>query len=127
MGGTALYQGAATLFLAQVFNVDISISGLVLVVVLATGAAIGSPGTLGVGIVILSTILAGVGIPPEGIAIILGVDRILDMVRTVVNVTGDMVASIVVSRLVGKEYWQVNLEPSEAAEDTMPLDTTEKL
>jgi Na+/H+-dicarboxylate symporter len=101
MGGTALYQGVATLFLAQVFGVDLGISGIVLVVVLATGAAIGSPGTPGVGIVILSTILTSVGIPPEGIAIILGVDRILDMARTVVNVSGDLTACVVIDRLMG--------------------------
>ncbi len=100
MGGTALYQGVATLFLAQVFQVDIGISGMILVVVMATGAAIGSPGTPGVGIVILATILESVGIPAAGIALIMGVDRILDMCRTSVNVTGDMAASIVLNRLI---------------------------
>jgi Na+/H+-dicarboxylate symporter len=99
MGGTALYQGAATVFLAQVFGVDLGLAGILLVVVMATGAAIGSPGTPGVGIVILATILSSVGIPPAGIAIILGVDRILDMCRTVVNVTGDMTACLVVDRM----------------------------
>jgi len=103
MGGTALYQGVATLFLAQVFQVDIGISGMILVVVMATGASIGSPGTPGVGIVILATILESVGIPPAGIALILGVDRILDMCRTSVNVTGDMAASITLDRLMPEE------------------------
>lgn len=101
MGGTALYQGIATIFLAQVFAVDIGLAGILLVVVMATGAAIGSPGTPGVGIVILATILASVGIPAAGIAIILGVDRPLDMLRTVVNVTGDMVACLVLRRFAG--------------------------
>ena len=100
MGGTAIYQGIATIFLAQVFNVDIGFAGILLVVVMATGAAIGSPGTPGVGIVILATILTSVGIPAAGIAIILGVDRPLDMLRTVVNVTGDMVACLVMQRLL---------------------------
>lgn len=100
MGGTALYQGVATLFLAQVFQVDIGISGMILVVVMATGASIGSPGTPGVGIVILATILESVGIPPTGIALIIGVDRILDMCRTSVNVTGDMAASITLDKLM---------------------------
>lgn len=100
MGGTALYQGIATIFLAQVFNVDIGLAGILLIVVMATGAAIGSPGTPGVGIVILATILTSVGIPAAGIAIILGVDRPLDMLRTVVNVTGDMVACLVAQRLM---------------------------
>ena len=100
MGGTALYQGIATIFLAQVFNVDIGLAGILLIVVMATGAAIGSPGTPGVGIVILATILTSVGIPAAGIAIILGVDRPLDMLRTVVNVTGDMVACLVAQRFM---------------------------
>lgn len=102
MAGTALYQGVATIFLAQVFQVDISFSGIILVVVMATGAAIGSPGTPGVGIVILATILESVGIPAAGIALIMGVDRILDMCRTSVNVIGDMTASIVLNRLIGE-------------------------
>jgi Na+/H+-dicarboxylate symporter len=99
MGGTALYQGVATLFLAQVFQVDIGLFGMLLIVVMATGAAIGSPGTPGVGIVILATILNSVGIPPAGIAIILGVDRLLDMCRTAVNVTGDLVACVTIDHL----------------------------
>ena len=99
MGGTALYQGVATLFLAQVFQVDIGFFGMLLIVVMATGAAIGSPGTPGVGIVILATILNSVGIPPAGIAIILGVDRLLDMCRTAVNVTGDLVACVTIDHL----------------------------
>lgn len=98
MAGTALYQGVATIFLAQIFGIDLGVGGIVLVVVMATGAAIGSPGTPGVGIVILATILSSVGIPSAGVAIILGVDRLLDMCRTVVNVTGDMVACVVVDR-----------------------------
>lgn len=103
MGGTAIYQGIATIFLAQVFNVDLGLAGILLVVVMSTGAAIGSPGTPGVGIVILATILTTVGIPAAGIAIILGVDRPLDMLRTVVNVTGDMVACLVTQRIVRPE------------------------
>lgn len=100
MAGTALYQGIATIFLAQVFAVDIGVSGMVLVVVMATGASIGTPGTPGVGIVILATILESVGIPAAGIALIMGVDRILDMCRTSVNVVGDMAASIVLNRFI---------------------------
>jgi len=100
MGGTAIYQGIATIFLAQIFNVDISLASILLIVVMSTGAAIGSPGTPGVGIVILATILTSVGIPAAGIAIILGVDRPLDMLRTVVNVTGDMVACLFAQRFV---------------------------
>ncbi|MGD8591441.1 MAG: dicarboxylate/amino acid:cation symporter [Gammaproteobacteria bacterium] len=100
MNGTALYQGVAAIFLAQVFGVDISLGGMVLIVVLAVGASIGSPATPGVGIIILATILASVGIPPAGIALIMGVDRILDMSRTAVNVCGDLVTSVLLHRWV---------------------------
>jgi len=110
MGGTAIYQGIATIFLAQVFSIDIGLASIMLIVVMATGAAIGSPGTPGVGIVILATILTSVGIPAAGIAIILGVDRPLDMLRTVVNVTGDMVACLVAQRLLGRTQTSAPIE-----------------
>ena len=93
MNGTALYQGVATVFLAQVFGVDLSMSALILVVVTAVGASIGSPGTPGVGIVILAMVLETAGVPTAGMVLILGVDRILDMSRTAVNVCGDLVAA----------------------------------
>lgn len=98
MNGTALYQGVAAIFLAQVFGIDIGLGGMALVVLLAVGASIGSPATPGVGIIILATILSSVGIPPAGIALIIGVDRILDMSRTAVNVAGDLVASVLMDR-----------------------------
>lgn len=101
MNGTALYQGVATVFLAQVFNVDITLSGMALVVITAVGASIGSPATPGVGIVILSMVLNSVGIPPAGIALIMGVDRILDMSRTAVNVVGDLVAAVLMDQWIG--------------------------
>jgi Na+/H+-dicarboxylate symporter len=98
MAGTALYQVIATLFLAQVYAVNVGLSGLLLVVVLAVGASIGSPGTPGIGIVILAMMLGTVGIPTEGIALIIGVDRILDMSRTTLNVVGDLVAACVIDQ-----------------------------
>jgi len=98
MNGTALYQGVAAIFLAQVFGIDIGWGGMALVVLLAVGASIGSPATPGVGIIILATILTSVGIPSAGIALIMGVDRILDMSRTAVNVAGDLVASVLMHR-----------------------------
>ncbi len=98
MAGTALYQVVATIFLAQVFQVDVGLASLLLIAVLAIGASIGSPGTPGIGIVILAMLLATIGIPAAGIALIIGVDRILDMSRTMVNVTGDLVACSVVQR-----------------------------
>lgn len=101
MDGTALYQGVATIFLAQVFGIDLTIGQLLLVVVTAVGASIGTPSTPGVGIVILSMVLNSVGIPASGIALIIGVDRILDMSRTTANVTGDLTATMVMDKLLG--------------------------
>ncbi|MGD8641031.1 MAG: dicarboxylate/amino acid:cation symporter [Gammaproteobacteria bacterium] len=101
MNGTALYQGVAAIFLAQVFGVDIGMGGMVLIVLTAVGASIGAPATPGVGIVILSMVLGTVGIPAAGIALIMGVDRILDMSRTAINVSGDLVAAKLMDRWVG--------------------------
>jgi len=101
MDGTALYQAAATVFLAQVFNVELGLPALLLILVTTVGASIGSPATPGVGIVILAMVLHSVGIPASGIALIIGVDRILDMSRTAVNVTGDLTACLVMDRWVG--------------------------
>jgi len=91
MNGTALYQAVATIFLAQVYGIDLGLGSMALVVAMAVGASIGSPATPGVGIVILAMVLQTVGVPPSGIALIMGVDRILDMCRTAINVTGDLV------------------------------------
>ncbi|MCP4137849.1 MAG: dicarboxylate/amino acid:cation symporter [bacterium] len=93
MDGTALYQVVATVFLAQVFGINLPLSSMILIVAITVGASIGAPSAPGVGIVILATILESVGIPASGVALILGVDRILDMSRTAVNVTGDLTAS----------------------------------
>lgn len=101
MDGTALYQGVAAIFLAQVFGIDIGIGGMALIVLTSVGASIGAPATPGVGIVILSMVLTSVGIPVTGIALIMGVDRILDMCRTAINVSGDLVTSKVMDRWVG--------------------------
>ena len=98
MDGTALYQGIAAIFLAQVFGIDLSMSAMLLIIVTTVGASIGAPATPGVGIVILAMVLNAVGIPVAGIALIVGVDRILDMSRTAVNVCGDLTASVVISR-----------------------------
>lgn len=106
MNGTALYQAVAAVFLAQVFAVDISTGGLALIVAMAVGASIGSPATPGVGIVILASILATIGVPPAGVALIIGVDRLLDMTRTAVNVTGDLVACTFLDRWVLPEEEQ---------------------
>ena len=90
MDGTALYQMTAGLFLASVFQIDLSLGQTVLLAVTIIGASIGSPGSPGVGLVILATILNSLGVEPSGIALILSVDRILDMCRITINVTGDL-------------------------------------
>ena len=94
MAGTALYQAVAVCFLAQMSGVVLSPESLATIVITLIVTSIGAPGTPGVGIVILSNIVAGFGIPTAGIALILGVDRLLDMFRTTVNVTGDLTVSV---------------------------------
>lgn len=111
MSGTALYQAVATVFLASIFSIDLDSTAILLVVSMTVFASMGSPATPGASIVILAMMLDNIGIPQAGLALLLGVDRILDMCRTVINVMGDMAASIVVSNMVSKK---VITEPSEA-------------
>ncbi len=103
MDGTALYQSVAAVFLAQVFGVDLNFGEIIMVVVTIVGASIGTPAVPGVGVIILGTILGSVGVPLEGIALIIGTNRILDMFRTSINVTGDMVACRVIGKWVEKK------------------------
>jgi proton glutamate symport protein len=101
MDGTALYQVCAAIFLTQLYGIDLSLVEVVILAFTTVGASIGAPSTPGVGIIILATILQGIGVPVEGIALILGVDRILDMCRTTINVTGDLTATLVMKKLTG--------------------------
>lgn len=98
MNGTALYEGVTVLFLAQVFGMDLSVSQQAIVVILSVITAIGAAGVPGGSLPLIMVVLATVGVPPEAIAIILGVDRILDMCRTALNVTGDLTAAAYVAR-----------------------------
>ncbi|WMW22260.1 dicarboxylate/amino acid:cation symporter [Methanolobus mangrovi] len=100
MNGTALYQSIAAVFLAQAFGIELGFIELLIIMITVVGASIGTPSTPGVGIVILALILSSVGIPTAGIALIIGVDRILDMSRTAVNVTGDLVTCVVMDKWV---------------------------
>ena len=102
MDGTAIMQGVATVFIAQAYNIDISLSGYLMVIVTATLASIGTAGVPGVGLITLAMVLQQVGLPVEGIALIIGVDRLLDMVRTAVNVTGDSTVSCLVAKSEGQ-------------------------
>jgi DAACS family dicarboxylate/amino acid:cation (Na+ or H+) symporter len=97
MNGTSLFEGATVLFLAQVFGIDLSLGAQLLVVLMAVVTAIGTAGIPGGSIPLLMMILGMVGVPMEGIAIIMGVDRLLDMCRTVLNVSGDLVTATVVT------------------------------
>lgn len=101
MDGTAMYQGVATVFIAQVYMMDLSIGQQLTIVLMATLASIGAAGVPGVGIITLAMVLDQIGLPLEGIALILGVDRFLDMARTAVNITGDSAVAVVVARSEG--------------------------
>ncbi|TPH17090.1 dicarboxylate/amino acid:cation symporter [Litorilituus lipolyticus] len=98
MDGTAIMQGVATVFIAQVFSQDLTLADYITVVLTATLASIGTAGVPGVGLIMLAMVLEQVGLPVEGIALIIGVDRLLDMTRTAVNVTGDSMVSIIVAK-----------------------------
>ena len=102
MDGTAIMQGVATGFIAQAYGIELGVSGYLMVVVTATLASIGTAGVPGVGLVMLAMVLRQVNLPVEGIALIIGVDRLLDMVRTAVNVTGDSAVSCIVARSEGR-------------------------
>jgi len=98
MDGTAIMQGVATAFIAQAYNIDIGLGGYMMVILTATMASIGTAGVPGVGLITLALVLEQAGLPVEGIALIIGVDRLLDMARTVVNVTGDSMVTAVVAK-----------------------------
>lgn len=102
MDGTAIMQGVATVFIAQVYGIEIGAGGFLTIVVTATLASIGTAGVPGVGMVMLAMVLRQMELPVEGIGLILGVDRLLDMTRTVVNITGDAIVSCVVAKSEGK-------------------------
>lgn len=102
MDGTAIMQGVATVFIAQVFAVDLSFTDYLMVILTATLASVGTAGVPGVGLIMLAMVLNQVGLPVEGIAIIIGVDRLLDMTRTAVNVTGDCMVTCIVAKSEGE-------------------------
>ena len=98
MDGTAIMQGVATVFIANVYGVDLAMTDYLMVVLIATLASMGTAAVPGVGLVMLTMVLTQVGLPPEGIALIIGVDRLLDMMRTALNVTGDCAVASVIAR-----------------------------
>ena len=118
MDGTAIMQGVATVFIANIYNIDLGMSGYLMVILMSVLASIGTAGVPGVGLIMLSMVFAQVGLPLEGIGLILGVDRLLDMIRTAVNVSGDAAVSAIVAKSEGKLDLAVYNDPEAGAFDT---------
>ncbi len=115
MDGTAIMQGVATVFIAQAYAVDIGPTGYLMVVLTATLASIGTAGVPGVGLIMLAMVLRQVGLPVEGIGLIIGIDRLLDMVRTAVNITGDAAVTCIVAKAEGQLDASVYADPEAGA------------
>lgn len=102
MDGTAIMQGVAVIFIAQIYGIELTMTNFLTVILMATLASIGTAGVPSVGLITLSMVLQSVNLPVEGIAMIMGIDRILDMCRTVVNITGDAMCTILVAKSEGE-------------------------
>ena len=122
MDGTAIMQGVATVFLANVYGIDLGIGGYLTVIAMSVLASIGTAGVPGVGLVMLTMVLTQVGLPIEGIALILGVDRLMDMIRTAVNITGDAVVSVIVAKSEGKIDLAIYGNPDAGEEESFHVD-----
>jgi len=120
MDGTAIMQGVATVFIAQAYGLDLGLSEYLAVIATATLASVGTAGVPGVGLIMLSMVLQQVGLPVEGIGLIIGVDRLLDMMRTVVNVTGDGMVTTVVAKSEGLLNEDIFNEVSDRDEYSSP-------
>ena len=107
MDGTAIYQAVATVFIAACYGIDLTLSKMAMVVLTATLASVGTAGVSGAGMIMLAMVLTSIGIPVEGIAIIAGVDKIFDMGRTALNITGDATCALWISRLEQKKSVRV--------------------
>jgi len=112
MDGTAIMQGVATVFIANAYGVDLGITGYLTVILMSVLASIGTAGVPGVGLIMLSMVFTQVGLPVEGIGLILGVDRLLDMIRTAVNVSGDAAVSVIVAKSEGKLNMDIFNDPN---------------
>lgn len=119
MDGTALFQCVTTLFMAQAYGIELSLINLILITATVIAASIGTPAIPGGGVIILATVLQSAGIPADGLIVIIGIDRILGMFRTVVNVTGDLTACLVFNRFYG------NIKPLDTMDPKLqPLAST---
>lgn len=114
MDGTAIYQGICAFFIAQIYGLELSLTAQLTIILTATLASIGTAGVPGAGMIMLGMVLQSVGLPIEGIAIIAGVDRILDMMRTMINVTGDAACSVIVAATEGELNREVIANPVKA-------------
>jgi len=122
MDGTAMYQGVAALFISQAYGIDLTFGNYVTIILTSTLASIGSAGVPGAGLIMLTLVLNSVGLPVEGIALIAGIDRVLDMARTTVNVIGDCMVTVLVSKseneldesIFNSENQKIELEPAQA-------------
>ena len=114
MDGTALYQGVAAIFIAQIYGMDLGFAEQVTIIVSATLASVGAAGVPGAGMITLAMVLTAVGVPTEGIALVLGVDRLLDMFRTSTNLVGDSTCTVLMARLEGEDLHILSEEEDEA-------------
>jgi len=113
MDGTAAFQGICALFVAAIYGIPLSFSQMLTIILAATLASIGTAGVPGAGTVMLGMVLSAVGLPLDAVAIIMGVERILDMARTSINVTGDIACSVVIAAS------EKDLNPKYALEEVM--------
>lgn len=122
MDGTAIMQGVATVFIANLYGVELGITGFMTVIVMAVLASVGTAGVPGVGLIMLTMVFYQVGLPVEGIGIILGVDRLLDMLRTALNVSGDVVVTTIIAKREGQLDLEVYNDPNAGFTDTTDID-----
>lgn len=115
MNGTALFQGITVIFMAQVYSIELSVLAIVLITVTVVSASIGTPAIPGGGVIILASVLQSSGIPSEGLIVIIGIDRILGMFRTAVNVAGDLTATVIFNKWYGEK------EPEKITEETLKM------
>ena len=117
MDGTAIMQGTATIFIANIYGIDLGVTDYLIVILMSVLASVGTAGVPGVGLIMLSMVFAQVGLPIEGIGLILGVDRILDMLRTAVNVGGDAAVTAIVAKSENKMDLAIYNDPDAGAKD----------
>lgn len=115
MDGTAIYQGVCVVFIAACFGITLTLGQMLTIVLIATLASIGTVGVPGAGVVMLAMVLESVGLPVEGIALVVGIDRIFDMGRTTVNITGDAACALIVS------HWENQKDKSKSLQNTASL------